>query len=222
MEEPRYKSLVLALAPQPHQIPLPPFDRDALHQTYQEVTRTYPYQSFEFVFDGRGALFHNGEQDLVELRPALLRIQAQMDGPDLLVGPMAVEKVQRIMEIASEKLGPDVFISCGIQVIAAVDAPGGDALQFVGEQLLRDPAQASMLGDGFFGGGVRYRAIRADEGGEDSLSVEPFIHDNSLVHLDYQMNRATVGTPITLDRVSEWTQGAFEFLAGPTIELLSS
>jgi len=222
MEEPRYKSLVVALAPQPRQMPPPPFDQGALHAAYQEVIADYRYQSFEFIFDGRGALFHNGEEDTVELRPALLRIQAKMDGPDLLTGPMAAEKASRIMEIASERLGPDAFVQCGIQIIGAVDAPEGDARKFVGEKLLRDPAQATTLGEGYFGGGVRYRAIRPEGGGEDSLSIEPFIHDNSLVHLDHQVARTAISRPFTLEQVSEWTDDAFAFLAGPTVELLSS
>ena len=221
METPRYKSLVVAVGPQPRQVPLPPFEQDALHAAYREIIADFPYQSFEFIFDGRGALFHNGEDDLVELRPALLRIQAKMDGPDLLTGPMAADKAKRILEIASERLGTDAFIQCGIQIIGAVDAPNGDARAFVGEKLLKDPAQAAGLGDGYFGGGVRYRAIRADEG-EDSLSVEPFIHDNSLVHLDHQVARAATTKPIMLDQVSDWIDGAFEFLGGPTVELLSS
>jgi hypothetical protein len=222
VEEPRYKSLVVALAPQPRQVPLPPFEQDALHAAYKEIIADYRYQSFEFIFDGRGALFHNGEEDTVELRPALLRLQTKMDGPDLLTGPMAAQKASRIMEVASERLGPDAFIHCGIQIIGAVDAPNGDARSFVAEKLLRDSQQAATLGDGYFGGGVRFRAIREDEGGEDSLSVEPFIQDNSLVHLDHQVARAAITRPITLEQVSAWTDQAFAFLAGPTVELLSS
>jgi hypothetical protein len=222
VEEPRYKSLVVALAPQPRQMPPPPFDQDALHAAYREIIADYRYQSFEFIFDGRGALLHNGEEDLVELRPALLRIQAKMDGPDLLTGPMAAKKANRILEIASEQLGPDAFVQCGIQIVGAVDAPDGDARKFVEEKLLRDAVQAEVLGDGYFGGGVRFRAIRPDQGGEDSLSIEPFIQDNSLVHLDHQMGRTAIATPFTLEQVSGWTDDAFAFLAGPTVELLSS
>jgi hypothetical protein len=222
VETPRYKSLVVALVPQPRQMPPPPFDRDALQAIFGEVVPQYPYQSFEFIFDGRGALFHNGEDDTMELRPALFRLQAKMDGPDLLTGPMAAEKATRIMEIAAEKLNVEAFLQCVIQIIAAVDAPNGDALSFVGEKLLHDPAQATGLGEGWFGGGVRFRAIREDEGGEDSLSIEPNVNDNSLVHLDHQILRAAISTPLTLEQASGWTDDAFSFLAGPTAELLSS
>jgi hypothetical protein len=222
MESPRYKSLMVALVPQPRQMPLPPFDKDALQGIFSEVIPDYPYQSFEFIFDGRGALFHNGEDDTVELRPALFRIQAKMDGPDLLTGPMAAEKATRIMETAAERLNVEAFLQCGIQIIAAVDAPNGDARAFVAEKLLRDPGQATRLGEGYFGGGVRFRAIREEEGGEDSLSVEPNVNDNSLVHLDHQVRRTAITSPLSLEQASTWTNDAFELLAGPTTELLSS
>lgn len=213
---------MVALVPQPRQMPLPPFDRDALQGIFSEVIPDYPYQSFEFIFDGRGALFHNGEDDTVELRPALFRIQAKMDGPDLLTGPMAAEKAMRIMRIAAERLHVEAFLQCAVQIIAAVDAPNEDARAFVAEKLLRDPEQATGLGEGYFGGGVRFRAIREEEGGEDSLSVEPNVNDNSLVHLDHQVTRTAITAPLSLGQASDWTNGAFEFLAGPTTELLSS
>lgn len=222
VETPRYKSLVVALVPQPRQMPLPPFDRDALQAIFSEVIPHYSYQSFEFIFDGRGALFHNGEDDTVELRPALFRIQAMMDGPDLLTGPMAAEKAARIMDIAGEKLNVGAFLQCVVQIIAAVDAPNGDAQVFVGEKLLHDPAQATGLGDGWFGGGVRFRAIRENEGGEDSLAIEPNVNDNTLVHLDHQVLRTALASPLTLEQAAAWTNDAFDFLAGPTAELLSS
>lgn len=222
MESPRYKSLMVALVPQPRQMPPPGFDNEELQGTFSDVIRQYPYQSFEFIFDGRGAQFHNGEDDGVELRPALFRVQARMDGPDLLTGPMAAEKAARIMEIASERLKVDSFLQCAIQIIASVDAPSGDARAFVAEQLLRDANQATKLGEDYFGGGVRFRRLCTDEGGEDSLSVEPDIRDNSLVFIDHQVTRAAIATPLTLDQASTWTTDAFDFLAGPTTELLSS
>lgn len=213
---------MVALVPQPRQMPLPPFDKDALQGIFSAVIRDYPYQSFEFIFDGRGALLHNGEDDTVELRPALFRILAKMDGPDLLTGPMAAEKATRIMGTAAEQLGIEAFIQCAVQIIGAVSAPHGDAQAFVAEKLLRDPTQASGLGEGYFGGGVRFRAIRDEEGGEDSLSIEPNVNDNSLVHLDHQVTRTAITAPISLDQASTWTNDAFDFLAGPTTELLSS
>jgi hypothetical protein len=213
---------MVALVPQPRQMPLPPFDKDALQRVFSETITSYPYQSFEFIYDGRGALFHNGENDTVELRPALFRIQAQMDGLDLLTGPMAAEKASRIMELASEHLNAAAFIQCAIQIIGAVDAPNGDAQAFVAEKLLRDPGQAPSLGEGYFGGGVRFRAIREEEGGEDSLSIEPNVNDNSLVHLDHQVTRTAITAPLTLEQASGWTNDAFDFLQGPTTELLSS
>lgn len=58
--EPRYRSLLVALVPQPKQMPLPPFDKAALQAVFAEVTETYPYQGFGFTPDDRGAQFGNG------------------------------------------------------------------------------------------------------------------------------------------------------------------
>ena len=212
---------MVALVPQPRKMPPPPFDKDELQRVFAEVIRHHPYQSFEFIFDSRGAQFNNGEDDTVELRPALFRVQAKMDGPDLLTGPMAADKAGRILKIASERLQVGSFLQCAIQIIASVDAPKEDARAFVAEQLLRDADQAAELGPDYFGGGVRFRRIRVEEGGEDSLSVEPNVNDNSLVYLDHQVSRSAIAAPLTLDQASTWTNDAFEFLAGPTTRLLS-
>lgn len=213
---------MVALVPQPRQMPPPAFDKDALQAVFADVIRDYPYQSFGFIFEDRGAQFSNGEDDVVELRPALFRIHAKMDGPDLLTGPMAAKKAKRIFELASERLAAAAFIQCAIQVIASVDAPNQDAQTFVAEHLLRDPKHAKVLGDDYFGGGVRFRRLCPDEGGEDSLSIEPDVNDNSLVFLELQRSRAATVGPLTLEQASEWTDDAFEFLAGPTTQLLSS
>jgi hypothetical protein len=116
--EPRYKSLMVALVPQPRQMPPPPFDKDALQRVFAEVIQRHPYQSFGFLPTGRGAQFGNSPEDGVELRPALFQIQARMDDADLLTGPMAVDKVNAIFGIAAERLNVAAFLQCAIQVIA--------------------------------------------------------------------------------------------------------
>lgn len=220
--EPRYKSLVVALVPQPRQIPPPPFDTDDLQRIFSEVIRAHPYQAFEFMFGGRGAQFNNGPDDSVEIRPALFQVQAKMDGPDLLTAPMAEAKAIRILKIASERLKVETFLQCAIQVVASVDAPGEDAKAFVAERLMHDGDQANELGPDYFGAGVRFRSPMADGTGEDSLSVEPFLQDNTLVFLDHQVARVAATQPLAgLDQVSTWISDAFEFLAGPTMRLLT-
>ena len=219
--EPHYQSLTVALVPQTWTSPPDPFDKDELQRVFSEVIRHHPYQAFEFIFDGRGAQFSNGEDDLVELRPSLVRVQAQMDGPEVLPARSAAEKADRIFKIAAERLNLGGFFQCGIQIIAFVDAPEGDAQAFVADHLLKDGAQAEILGPSFFGGGVRFRRLRPDEGGDDSLSIEPSVRDNSQVFLEYVVNRSALTGPITLPEVATWTESALDFLAGPTIQLLS-
>jgi len=211
---------MVALQPQPREMPPPPFDKEKLQEIFAEVIRHHSYQSFGFTPNGRGALFTNGEDDGVELRPALLRVQAKMDGADVLTHGAAQEKAMRIMEIAADRLSIEAFLQCAIQIIASVDAPDGDARAFVGKHLLRNPEQASLLGEDYFGGGVRYRCLRNNEG-EDNLSIEPDVNDNSLVFIDYQLARAGVTGPIALGDAGAWVGEAFEFLRVPTMALLS-
>jgi hypothetical protein len=218
--EPRYKSLMLALQPQPREIPPPPFPQDKLQEIFAEVIRHHSYQSFGFTPNGRGALFKNSDDDVVELRPALLRVAAKMDSDDVLTSGAAQEKAMRIVKIAAAHLKIEAFLQCAVQVIGSMDAPGGDARAFLGGHLLRNNEQASTLGDGYFGGGVRYRCLYPGEG-EDNLSVEPDVNNNSLIFLAHHKERAGVTGPITVDDAETWIGEAFDFLKGPTMALLS-
>jgi hypothetical protein len=219
--EPHFKKLTIALVPQPREVPPPAFDKDELQRTFSDVLRHHAYQSFEFTAGERGAAFANGPEDLVELRPALFQIQAKMDGPDVLTGSAAKDKAYKIFKIAADRLGVPAFIQCQMQIVATVDAPGDNAIEFVGEQLLRDGDQAKVLGSNYFGGGVKFRRILDTGEGEDFLSVEPYIQDNSLVWLETFVGRQAVTGPIELDAVSQLAEESFEFLEGPAMGLLS-
>ncbi len=221
--EPRYKSLMVALVPQPRQMPPPPFDKGELQGIFAEVTRRHSYQAFEFTPNGRGALFSNGPDDAVELRPALLRIEAKMNGLDVLTAEMAEAKAKDILTLAAGRLHIEAFLQCAIQVIASVDAPGGDAKAFVAEHLMHGDELLAALGDGYFAGGARFRNPRAPGAApdEDDLSIEPDVNDNRLVYLDYKVARTALTEAIGLDQMSIRVSDAFAFLDGPTMRLLS-
>jgi hypothetical protein len=221
--EPRYRTLMVGLQPQPRQMPPPPFDHDALSAIFAELIQTDAYQGFAFTPDGRGAQFSNGQDDTVELRPMMFSIQAKMNGPDVLTEETAEAKVARVFSLAAEKLYVPAFLQCGIQIVAEVDAPGDDARTFVAETLMRGSEQANILGEGFFGGAVRFRNLR-ERGNpdEDDLSIEPDIHNNRLIYIDYKSARAAITESIDIDQVSTLVGEAFAFLDGPTMDLLSS
>lgn len=222
--EPRYRSLTIGVQPQPTQMPPPPFSHDALSAIFAEMIQTDGYQGFSFTPDGRGAVFNNGPEDTVELRPMLFSIQAKMNGPDVLTTESAKAKVIRIFSLAANKLNvTPAFLQYGIQIVAEVDAPHEDAKAFVADTLMHGPEQAMMLGDSFFGGAVRFRNLR--EHGipdEDDLSIEPDVNDNRLIFIDFKSTRAAIRGPIDLDQVSTLLGEAFAFLEGQTMQLLSS
>jgi hypothetical protein len=220
--EPRYRTLNVGLQPQPRQMPPPPFDHDALSAIFAELIQTDSYQGFTFTPDGRGAQFNNGQDDTVELRPMMFSIQAKMNGPDVLTMETAEAKAIRIFSLAAEKLDVPAFMQCGIQIVAETDAPGDNARTFVADALMRGGQQATILGDGFFGGAVRFRDLREPGNpDEDDLSIEPDIHNDRLIFIDYKSGRTAISGPIDLEQVSTLISEAFAFLAGPTMQLLS-
>jgi hypothetical protein len=221
--EPSFKSLVVALVPQPREVPLPPFDGDDLQRIFSDVSRDYSYQSFEFIFDRRGAKFSNGEDDFVELRPAVFQIVAKMDGPDVLTADLAKMKIIKILRKATNQLKVPGYLRCSVQAVAVVGVPGAnpDAKGFVADKLMAGGSHLDELGEGYFAGAVRYRHIEEDLTGEDTLYVEPFLQDNSQMFLNHQIARVGGEEPISdLDQVGTWVEEAFEFLSGPAMRLL--
>jgi hypothetical protein len=220
------KSLIVALVPQPRQIPPPPFEEQDLQRTFFEVSRSYPYQSFEKMIGGRGAFLRDTPEDFVELRPALLQVQAKMDGdPHLLTAEKACDKAIWILKTASKYLKVEAFLQCAIQIVAHVGIPGADpdAKAFLQERFMRDGLDPTTLGPDYFGGGVRFRSVAESGTAEDSLLIEPFIRDNKLIFLSHDVARIGMPQPISdLGQVSNWVTEAFEFLAGPAMDLLKS
>jgi hypothetical protein len=221
--EPSFKNIAVALVPQPRQVPLPPFGGEDLHRIFSDVSRDYSYQAFEFIFDRRGAKFSNGDDDFVELRPALFQVVAKMDGPDVLVTGSAEKKIIKILRKATKQLKIPGYLQCTIQTVAVVAVPGAnpDAKGFVAEKLMAGGTHLEELGEGYFAGAVRYRRIQEDMTGEDTLYVEPFLQDNSQMFLNHQIARVGGEEPITdLDQVGTWIEESFEFLSGPAMRLL--
>jgi hypothetical protein len=221
--DPLFKSLAIQLAPQPRQMPPLPLDQSDLQMVFADVRRTYPYQSFAFTPDQRGAIFQNAPDDSVELRPAQLQLQIKMDGPEPLVAESAQRKVMSILKTATGRLEMEIFLQCGIQLFALAAVPGDnpDAKAFVSETLMRDVGHANVLGPRYFGGGIRFRNPKEDQSGEDMISIEPFLQDNVMIYLEHQKARFAVTEPIKLDQVSSWIDEAFEFVSGPTMNLLT-
>jgi hypothetical protein len=219
--EPHYKSLTVALVPQPRQIPPPPFEVEDLQRIFSDVLRHHAYQSFEFTFGGRGAQFTNGPEDTVEIRPALFQVQAKMDGPDVLTASAATDKAQRILKIAADRLKVEGFLQSALQVLATVPAPDDDSVAFIGTHLMRNGEKAKILGPDYIAGGVRFRNLFEDRTGEEVVSIEPLLQDFSSLYVEYHAERVATAAPFSLDQASSWTAEAFEFVGGPTMALLS-
>jgi hypothetical protein len=226
--EPLFKSLTVAIVPQPRKMPLPPFEREALQAVFQELSRRYEYQSFSYTPNGRGGIFQSASEDAVELRPAEFNMQIKLDGPEPLVASGAQERASAILHLANEHLDVDTFLQCSLQIVAlaAVEGDSPDAKAFVAARLMQG-IKAENLGEGYFAGGVRFRRVDeqehgadTDNAGEESLTIEPYLQNNQFVYIDRQLVRVAVERLIGIDHVSEWITDSFNFVSGQTMGLL--
>lgn len=218
------RSLSVALVPQPKELPPPAFDKEALQKVFGEIIVRDPYRAFEFIYNDRGIQLNNGTEDTVEIRPALLQVQAKMDDVDVLTPDAAEDKAMRIFKIAAERLHIPGYLQCAIQIQADVEVgeSADDGKSFVEQRLLRDAEFADTLGEGYFGAGVRFRRLKeGHEAGEDSLSIEPYVDPPKMVLVNHQVMRQAVTGPILLNQVSEWIGDAFSFVSDRAIQLLS-
>lgn len=223
---PRNKSLSVALVPQPKELPPPAFDKEALQKVFGEIIKRDPYRAFEFTYNDRGIQLNNGPEDTVEIRPALLQVESKMDDVDVLTPEAARDKALRIIKIAAERLHIPGYLQCAIQILADVEVgeSADNSKAFVENKLLHHPEQADLLGEGYFGAGVRFRRLKETppEVGEDSLSVEPYDDPPTLVLVNHRVTRQAVSGPILPEQVSNWIGEAFEFVSDKAIALLSS
>lgn len=213
--EPLFQHLIVGLVPLPRENPPAPFRREDLQRVFADVGRDYPYQQFSFLPSDAGAQLANSPEDAVMIQPGLLQVRTPV-----MTAEHARQKADAILEAVARRLELREFLGCGIKVVANVAAPGGapDAKSFVTLQLMKPGEQAEELGPGFFGGGIKYRRIDGQERMEEVLLIEPLVADNSLLFIDYDVQR---GGPLQgLDEVPSWIDEAFEFVRGPTMTIL--
>jgi hypothetical protein len=220
--EPSFKALVVAAVPQPRQIPPPPFAQEDLQKLFVEITRDYAYQQFSFT--PGGAQLVNAPDDLVAIQPGIVQTQVRIDPAFTTNSAAATDKAVTILKRCSARLKIEGFLQCGIKVVAHVPLPGdqSDAKDFVAQRLM--PAiDPDDLAPGFFAGGVKYRRVSENEGEEANLLIEPFLHDNHFLYIDYDVARmATTGPIQDFDQLASWIGESFSFVAGPTMNILSS
>lgn len=220
MLEPSFKALVVAIVPQPRQIPPPPFQQEDLQKLFVEITRDYPYQQFSFT--PGGAQLMNAPGDLIAIQPGLVQAQIVIDPAFTTNRSAAMDKTVTILKRTFDRLKIEGFLQCGIKVVAHIPLSGeqSDAKEFLSTRLM--PAvDPDDLAPGFFAGGVKYR--RLAEGEEANLLIEPFVHDNHFLFIDYDVARtAATGLMQDLDHLANWIDDSFSFVAGPTMNILSS
>ena len=214
--EPVFRQLIVGLIPQPSAVPPAPYPMEELEQVVFEITQDYPFQQFDFLPGETGLQLTNTPSDVVIVQPGLHQVQAPVE----LTQERAREKAATIIDRISKGLNTADYLAYGVKVVAHVPLPGAhpDGKRFVSEKLMRTEDLARELGPDFFGGGVKYRSISDDAALEEVLLVEPFVPDNSLVFVDFDVHRRR---PFSgLDQLDTWIANCFSFVSGPAMRIL--
>jgi hypothetical protein len=213
--EPLFRSLVVGLVPQPTQVPPTPFDRESLQRIFIDVSRSYPYAQFGFLPADQGAQFLNPPEDRVMVQPGLIQVAAPLES----TAERGREKAVAVLRVIAERLSLHNFVVCGIKVVAHVPAPEEGAREFVQSRLMSGQTDhLAELGEGFFGGGVKFRRFDLERPQETVLLVEPLVNDDTFIFVDYDHQRAMPF--IEVDPIGSWIDEAFDFVRGPVMAIL--
>lgn len=217
--EPLFVRLTVGLVPQPTQLPAKPFERDDLQKVFFEVSRDFPYSQFGMLPGEQGAQFLNPPADRVLLQPLLLQIQCPIGGgAGETTAERAREKATSVLRTAADLLCLELFLKCGIKVVARVPAPDNSARDFVATHLFSPAEHVDVLGSGFFGGGIKASRIGDNRQKVEVLLIEPLLVDDHFIHVDYDVQRGTQIT--TLELLPGWIDAALRFVGEKTITFL--
>jgi hypothetical protein len=212
--DPLFQALVVGLVPQPKQIPPAPFVAEDLQRAYFDVSKEHHYQQFQFLPGEAGAQFMNAPEDGIVVQPGLIQLRTPVE----TTPEVARERFVAILRVLAKRLALATFLQAGIKVVAHV-AVDGSAKHFIGERLMRSPDHIAELGPNFFAGGVKFRSIQPENGLEENLLLEPFVHDDKFVFVDYDVQRPF---PYEVGQVGGWLDEAFAFVRGPAMRLLEA
>lgn len=214
--EPVFRQLIVGLIPQPSAVPPAPYPMEELEQVVFEITQDYPFQQFEFLPGEIGLQLTNTPSDVVVVQPGLHQVQTPVE----LTPERAREKAATIIDRISKRLKTADYLAYGVKVVAHIPLPGADpdGKRFVSEKLMHAEELARVLGPDFFGGGVKYHSISDDAELEEVLLLEPFVADNSLVFVDFNVHHQRRFSG--LDQLGTWIDNCFSFVSGPAMRIL--
>jgi len=220
--EPLFRVLIVGIVPQPTEVPPQPFDREDLQKVFFEVSRDYPYSQFGLLSGDQGAQFLNPPHDRVLIQPQLLQVQSPIGsgGTTDTTAERSREKAVAVLSAAAERLAIRQFLSCGIKVQAEIPAPEGGARNYVATNLFHQADRVDLLGQGFFGGGIKVWRFDPDTPGQkiEILLVEPLLADDAFIYVDYDVQRNILLTD--LNDLGGWIDSALKFVREKTITFL--
>jgi hypothetical protein len=104
-------------------------------------------------------------------------------------------------------------------VVANVPAPEGGARNFVANRLISQSDRIDdSLGHGYFGGGIKVFRFGENNQQIEILLVEPLIADDTLIYIDYDIQR---NQPVPgVGELGGWIDDAFSFVGERAIAFL--
>jgi hypothetical protein len=157
----------------------------------------------------------NPPEDRVLLQPGLLQVATPIES----TAERAREKAASVFVKASKGLSLEQFFQSAIKVVANVAAPEDGARDFIGARLMKGVTNhLAGLGEGFFGGGVKFMRVADDLSRQDFLLIEPLIADDHFIWVNYDVVRHTPFSGV--GDVGDWIDEAFDFVRGSAMRIL--
>ena len=216
MPEPLFRHLVVALAPLPRKLPPEPLNADDLQRVFADVRPDTNYQQFQFLPGGTGATMFSAGDDRLIVQPQLVQLTRRIES----TAERTRETSVAVLRSVEKRLMFQNYTQCGIKVVAHVPPPAmADAKAFVADRLIHEGSEAVQeLGPMFFAGGIKFRSAQGSTLQE--LNVEPLMADNTLLYVDYDVQRSE--NFAALEPVTTWIDEAFDFVRGPAMRILST
>ncbi|MBK8294595.1 MAG: hypothetical protein IPK93_07405 [Solirubrobacterales bacterium] len=209
-----FQQIVVGVVPTPREMPPQPFGPEDLQRAFIEASKEHRYEQFNFLPGDNGAQFQNSPDDVLLVQPDFVQIRLPIDGTP----EQARERSTAVFRAVSKRLEIGPLLQVGIKVIAQIPIEGS-ALEFMGEKLLSTPGSIAELGPKFLPGGVKFRSIDTEAKIEANLLIEPYIHDDSFLFLDYDAQHMRSAG---FEDLGGWLDEAFSFVRGPAMHILDT
>jgi hypothetical protein len=180
--------------------------KNDLTQLYATIVKRYEsYGTFAFLPPGGAKISQPGVSDIL-IQPERVQVSENID--NALSFQHIKEKTVEIVQLATAKIKPPIFLILGVKLMAIHDMTGtdGNSVQFMNTKMLNSFKAENLepLGKDLQGIGLRFRIDMAQPMRmQCDLKIEPFFRDNTklFIELDVQSHEPTPNLSFLEDRL---------------------